>query len=154
MKYYVKAPTSRNTVACMDLVFVKLYPLLLFYNIVIQKINNCSVGFYDENQEIVYQDRGVFRTLSHISFNIFNISTFSIYFWMEAKMQYNCLYKQITWFNRIINLKITKSTTKIKKQKDTVRNLCKYWLWYLFRLLTFQTSFENSFQTKNKFQIF
>ena len=25
-------------------------------------------------------------------------------------------------------------------------NLCKYWLWYIFRLLTFQT--------KNKFQIF
>ena len=27
-------------------------------------------------------------------------------------------------------------TSKIKKQKDTVSNLSKYWLWYLFRLLT------------------
>ena len=36
----------------------------------------------------------------------------------------------------IINLTITKLTSKIKKQKDTVSNLSKYWLWYLFRLLT------------------
>ena len=66
-------------------------------------------------------------------------------------MQYNCLYKQIAYFNRTINLTITKHK-KIKKQKDTVRNLCKYWLCYLFRLLQFQTSFKISFQSKNSFQ--
>ena len=82
-----------------------------------------------------------------------SLRTFDTYFWIEAKMQYNCLYRQVTYLNRIINLTITKWTTKIKKQKDTVNNLCKYWLCYLFKLLTFQTSFENSFQTKNKFQI-
>ena len=69
-------------------------------------------------------------------------------------MQYDCIYKQITCLNRTRNLTMTKQTTKIKKQKDTVNNSCKYWLWYLLRLLTFQTSFKNSFQTKNKFQIF
>ena len=53
----------------------------------------------------------------------------------------------------IMNLTITK-TRKLKKQKDTVSNVYKHWLCYLFRLLTFQTSFKNSFQTKNMFQIF
>ena len=33
-------------------------------------------------------------------------------------MQYNCLYRQVTYLNRIINLTITKWTTEIKKQKD------------------------------------
>ena len=28
----------------------------------------------------------------------------------------------------VINLTITKQTTKVKKQKDTVSNLSKYWL--------------------------
>ena len=41
----------------------------------------------------------------------------------------------------MINLTITKQTTKIRKQKDKMSNSCKYSLSYLFRLLTFQTSF-------------
>ena len=44
---------------------------------------------------------------------------------------------------------ITKLTSKIKKQKDTVSNLSKYWLWYLFRLLT-----HFKIKTNFKFQIF
>lgn len=38
-------------------------------------------------------------------------------------MQCSCLYKQITYFHRTINLKITKKITKLKEQKDTFRNL-------------------------------
>ena len=49
----------------------------------------------------------------------------------------------------IINLTITKLTSKIKKQKDTVSNLSKYWLWYLFRLLT-----HFKIKTNLKFKIF
>ena len=41
-------------------------------------------------------------------------------------MQYNCLYKQITYLNRTINLTVTNQTTKIKKHEDTASNLCKY----------------------------
>ena len=46
---------------------------------------------------------------------------------------------KITCLNRIynkINLAITKYATKIKKQKDTVSNLYKYWSWYIFGVLT------------------
>ena len=32
-------------------------------------------------------------------------------------MQYNCLYKQIAYFNRTINLTITKQTKKLKNKK-------------------------------------
>ena len=51
-------------------------------------------------------------------------------------MQYNRLYTQITFLNRTINLTITKQTTKIKEQSDTVRKLRKYWLCYLFIMLS------------------
>ena len=42
---------------------------------------------------------------------------------MEARMQYNYIYKQITYLNRTINLTITKQKTKIKTRKDTGNDL-------------------------------
>ena len=73
--------------------------------------------------------------------------TLTFYFWIEAKMQYNCLYKQITYnyemtINRIINLTLTKWTTKIEEQKDIASKLYKYWLCYLFKHLKFETSLQ------------
>ena len=41
-------------------------------------------------------------------------------------MQHNCVYKQVKYLNRMINLTITKRKTKIRKQKDKMSNLCKY----------------------------
>ena len=38
-------------------------------------------------------------------------------------MLYSCLYKQIKYLNRTINLTMT---TKIKEEKDGVNNLCKF----------------------------
>lgn len=61
--------------------------------------------------------------------------TLTIYFWMEARMQYNCLYKQITYLNKIMNLPIAKQRTKIKEQKETVSNSWKYYVIFLTYLI-------------------
>ena len=79
------------------------------------------------------------------------IFSFAGRFFLHSK--WRSLYKQITYLHRTINLKITKWTIRIKKQKHTKSNLCNYWICYLFRLKTFQTSFKNSFQSKNNFQL-